>query len=277
MAPTVSRPRRMHAADSSPGSRRRCYCHDRDTKRRRGRRFRPPLQPALFDNEARISRLASWHGSHLAVGVGSVRREVFVGGLARRILRPLVADLPPLVVVVVAFEKSSHYVEATVVTGIAVVVLAFVVFFPVVDRSVFEGWAAGCEVDHATALPDTYTWTRAAGVRMMLITPFRPGAFDGCRCDRGSEGTRQVQYGTLGVVVGVGRILRYAHRFGGSVRPARAALAGDTGIGDSLPRSRPTFAAWLNFRSLLACSRPRLGARCWGSCSTGAGLPSLAL
>ncbi len=31
----------------------------------------------------------------------------------------------------------------------------------------------------------------------------------------------------------------------GAMRPARAALAGDTGSGDALPRSRPTFAAWL--------------------------------
>jgi HAMP domain-containing protein len=34
------------------------------------------------------------------------------------------------------------------------------------------------------------------------------------------------------------------------LRPARAALAGDTGIGDSLPRSRPTFAAWSNVSML---------------------------
>ena len=31
-----------------------------------------------------------------------------------------------------------------------------------------------------------------------------------------------------------------------ALRPARAALAGDMGIGDSLPRSHPTFAAWSN-------------------------------
>ena len=30
------------------------------------------------------------------------------------------------------------------------------------------------------------------------------------------------------------------------MRPARVAIAGDTGIGDSLPRSRPSFAAWSN-------------------------------
>ncbi len=34
------------------------------------------------------------------------------------------------------------------------------------------------------------------------------------------------------------------------MRPARAAIAGDTGIGDSLPRSRPTFAAWSNVSML---------------------------
>jgi class 3 adenylate cyclase len=32
----------------------------------------------------------------------------------------------------------------------------------------------------------------------------------------------------------------------GQLRPARVSIAGDTGIGDSLPRSRPTFAAWSN-------------------------------
>jgi class 3 adenylate cyclase len=36
------------------------------------------------------------------------------------------------------------------------------------------------------------------------------------------------------------------HNFGeGAARPVRAALAGNTGIGDAFPRSRPTFAAWL--------------------------------
>jgi class 3 adenylate cyclase len=42
-----------------------------------------------------------------------------------------------------------------------------------------------------------------------------------------------------------------AHTFvEGALRPARAALAGDTEIGDSLPRTRPTFAAWLNLSTL---------------------------
>ena len=37
-----------------------------------------------------------------------------------------------------------------------------------------------------------------------------------------------------------------------AMRPARVALRGDTGIGDALPRSRPTFAAWSNVSMLAA-------------------------
>jgi adenylate cyclase len=67
---------------------------------------------------------------------------------------------------VVAFEKSSHYVEATVVTVIAVVVLSFVVVLRGSRRfRLAQAWAAGRELDRAGALQDTYTWTRAAGVR----------------------------------------------------------------------------------------------------------------
>ena len=54
--------------------------------------------------------------------------------------------------VVVAFEKSSHYVEAAAVTGVAVAVLAYVVILP--DSRRFhraQRWAAGDEVDRAAA------------------------------------------------------------------------------------------------------------------------------
>jgi len=46
-------------------------------------------------------------------------------------------------------------------------------------------------------------------------------------------------------------VLVGTHTFGeGAMRPARAALSADTGIGDSLPRSRPTFATWLELSML---------------------------
>ena len=70
---------------------------------------------------------------------------------------------------VVAFEKSSRYVEASVVAGVAVLVLAFVLVLPgnrLLRRA--ERWAAGGAVDRAaSARKDTYTWTRAAGVRSL--------------------------------------------------------------------------------------------------------------
>jgi adenylate cyclase len=68
----------------------------------------------------------------------------------------------------------------------------------------------------------------------------------------GASGSRLVQYGIVGAAAaGIGMALIGSHTFGeGALRPARAALAGDTGIGDSLPRSRPTFAAWLDLSML---------------------------
>ena len=61
----------------------------------------------------------------------------------------------------------------------------------------------------------------------------------------GATGSRLVQYGIVGAAAGIGIQLMSVHTFvEGALRPARAALAGDTDIGDALPRSRPTFAAW---------------------------------
>src|ERR1044072_8672117 len=73
---------------------------------------------------------------------------------------------------VVAFEKSSHYVEAAVVTGTAVVVLASVQVLPSSRRfRLAQRWAAGDEVDREAALEDTYTWTRTTGVRALWFFP----------------------------------------------------------------------------------------------------------
>jgi adenylate cyclase len=154
---------------------------------------------------------------------------------------------------IVAFERSSHYVEAAAVTGIAVAVLAYAVILPGSRRlHPAERWAAGDEVDRAAALEDTYTWTRATGVRAFAVWPVIAAllvVFVGAIA--GASELRLVQYGILGVAAGIALNLVGAHTFvEGALRPARAALAGDTGIGDSLPRSRPTFAAWLNLSML---------------------------
>ena len=67
----------------------------------------------------------------------------------------------------------------------------------------------------------------------------------------GATGWRLVQYGILGAAYGAAVGVINMHSFvEGALRPARAAIAGDTGIGDSLPRSRPTFAAWSKMSTL---------------------------
>jgi adenylate cyclase len=70
----------------------------------------------------------------------------------------------------------------------------------------------------------------------------------------GASESRMVQYGILGAAFGAANLLIAAHSFvEAALRPVRVAIAGDTAIGDSLPRSRPTFAAWSSL-SIIAAS-----------------------
>ena len=164
--------------------------------------------------------------------------------------------LPPYLVwsfVVVAFEKSGHYGEATVVTVAAVIVLAYLLFLPG-NRMVrlVERWAAGHQVQRAAALQATYASARATVLRGLGAGPtctalqlLLVGAIAGAR------GSRLIQYGVLGGAIGLGVSLSAMHSLVEAVlRPARVAIAGDTGIGDGLPRARPTFAAWTSLSVL---------------------------
>jgi len=154
---------------------------------------------------------------------------------------------------IVAFEKSNHYVESAAVTVVAVPVLVYLFILPGLGAiRVAERWAAGDEVDRATALEDTYTWARRAVARIVGV-----GAVWGAllfvilAAIAGASGSRLVQYWIIGAAAGVAVELIGVHIFvEPALRPARLAVAGDTGIGDSLPRSRPTFAAWSNLAVL---------------------------
>ena len=151
--------------------------------------------------------------------------------------------------VVVATEESDLYVEAATVTVIAVLVMVYVMVLPGLGPSrLFEQWAAGQEVDRAKALDATYAFARgvvaravggnAVGVALLLVVV---GAITG------ASGSRLIQNAILGIALGVAVQLIAVHSFSeAAMRPARVAIAGDTGIGDSLPRARPTFAAWSN-------------------------------
>jgi len=154
---------------------------------------------------------------------------------------------------VVALEKSGHYVEAAAVTVVAVLVCGYVMALP--GRRLFrlvEQWAAGHEVERACALEATYTWARGMVARAVVgnavmgaLVLVLVGAI------AGADASRLVQYGMLGTAFGAAIPLPGVHSLmEAALRPARVAIAGDTGIGDSLPRSRPTFAAWTNVSML---------------------------
>src|ERR1700757_883452 len=69
---------------------------------------------------------------------------------------------------VVALERSSHYAEAAAVT-VVLLVCGYVVVLP--GRRLFrpvERWAAGREVDRASALEATYTWARGLVARLVV-------------------------------------------------------------------------------------------------------------
>ena len=160
------------------------------------------------------------------------------------------AGLPILVVwslLIVALEQSSDFVVAAGVTAVAVPVLAFVAIRPGLGAGrLVEQWAAGREVDRVRALNATYAWTRGLVVRGLALTSVWVGLLSVVvGAIARATGWRLVEYGFLGAVVGFAVLLPGVHSLAeAAIRPARVAIAGDTGIGDPLPRSRPTFAAW---------------------------------
>jgi class 3 adenylate cyclase len=155
---------------------------------------------------------------------------------------------------VVAFERSGHYVQAAVVTVVAVLVMCYV-FLPPGDKRfrLAQQWAAGHEVDRVTALKDTYAYARRPVSRLVAAHAALAAALlVGVGAIAGATGSRLVQYAILGTVFGITVQLIAVHSFmEAALRPARVALAGDTGIGDSLPHPRPTFATWSNLSMLL--------------------------
>ena len=148
---------------------------------------------------------------------------------------------------VIAVEQSDQYAMAAAVTVIAVMLMVYVSALPGWGAGRFvERWAAGHEVDRVTALEATYSWTRGTVARIVGVTGAVAALLlAGIGAIAGATGSRLVQYGIVGAVFGAVVSLITVHSFVEAlVRPARAAIAGSTSIGDALPRSRPTFAAW---------------------------------
>jgi adenylate cyclase len=174
--------------------------------------------------------------------------------------------------VVVAYEESGNYVEAAAITVVVVLLLVYAVNLPGLGGiRLAEQWAAGDEVERASALEATYTWARGAVARavgsnavvsaLLLIVV---GAISG------ATGSRLVQYGIVGAFLGAAVQLTAVHSVSEAMlRPASVALAGETGIGDSMPRSRPTFAAWSDVSMLAVAFAFALLGAMLGPCSIG--------
>ncbi|MFZ1164063.1 adenylate/guanylate cyclase domain-containing protein [Mycobacterium sp.] len=183
--------------------------------------------------------------------------------------------------VVVASEKSDLYAEAAAVTVLAVLVLAYVMSLPGLGSiRVVERWAAGQAVDPATALDATYSWARRAVARVvggnavviaLLLVVVGATA--------GATGWRLIQYAILGAAYGTAVLLITVHSTVEAIlRPARLAIVGDTGLGDSLPRARPTFAAWSNMSVIaVAFSFALMGALLAAAFYKAASVPVLAV
>jgi adenylate cyclase len=155
--------------------------------------------------------------------------------------------------IIVAFERSDRFVEAAIVTCVAMLVRVYLLVLPGSKRlRLIEKWAAGDEVDPMEALRATYTYARRTTVRVLATDAvWAPCLGVVVATIAGATGWRLVQYGVVGAAYGAAIGVIGIHSFNeGSLRPVRAAIAGDTGIGDSLPRSHPTFAAWSNITML---------------------------
>ncbi len=148
---------------------------------------------------------------------------------------------------IVAFEGSDRYIEAAAVTAVALLARVYLLVVPGSKKlRLIEKWAAGREVDPMTALGATFTYTQRLIVRALAtdvvwsaLLAVVVGAI------AGGTGGRLIQYGIVGAAYGAAVGVVSMHSFvEGVLRPARAAIVGDTGIGDSLPRAHPTFAAW---------------------------------
>ena len=150
---------------------------------------------------------------------------------------------------IVAVEKSGAYAEAAAITVVVATPLQWVTtFLGSGERRVVERWAAGQEVDRANALAATYGLSRKMAVRTVTLNAVLVGVLSAVVGPiAGVTGSRLVQYVVLGVVVAAALALITVHSLPQrALRPARIAMAGDSAIGDSLPRSHPTFATWSN-------------------------------
>ena len=143
--------------------------------------------------------------------------------------------------IIVAFERSDRYLEAAAVAAVAVLPRLYLLVLPGSGAMrLIEQWAAGHEVDRVKVLSASYTFGRKMVVRTVVSDGVCAAVLAVViAAIAGVTQWRLLQYGLFGAAYGAGLQLVAVHTFTeGALRPARAAIGGDTGMGDWLPRSR---------------------------------------
>ena len=160
------------------------------------------------------------------------------------------ATLPIFVVaalVIVVFEDSDRYLDATAVAVLATLAAVYAIVQPGLRGwNLVEAWAAGDRVDRVGALASTYSFGRAAVVRGRVAYSVAGGTmYLGVGAIGGATASRLIQYGISGATFfGAVQLIgfhAYAEAF---LRPVRITLTVDSAAGDTLPRSRPSFVTW---------------------------------
>jgi class 3 adenylate cyclase len=154
---------------------------------------------------------------------------------------------------IVGFERSTRAGEVALFTVVAVVVRSYVIVLPG-RRGIrpVEQWAAGDRANPRQVLDATYSYARRGLSRTfasdLVWTAFFTAAAGAIA---GATGRRIIDYAVMGAAVAIANVLISVHSYAeGAFRPPRAAISRETGIGDSLPRSRPSFATWTSLGSI---------------------------
>lgn len=105
---------------------------------------------------------------------------------------------------IVAVEESGRYLNAAAITVVVVLALGYVNILPGAGRGrLIDRWAAGHELDRATALEATYALARGTVVRTVMFNAVVVGLLSAVTgAIAGATDSRPVEYGVLGALVG---------------------------------------------------------------------------
>lgn len=157
-------------------------------------------------------------------------------------------------VVLVELEKSDRYLAASALAALGGAAAMAAGVLPGAGRwEPLERWGAGESVDRRDALEVSYAFARTSVLRTAVAFAIVGGAMGVAGgAVAGASTSRLIQYGIIGATQFTAVQLIAVHMFvEAAVRPCRIAIAGDTGIGDEMPRARPSFAMW-SILSILA-------------------------